>query len=436
MNIQVEDAGPSRKQISIQVPADDVDKCFRDVTGGFMRHARIPGFRPGKAPVKLVRNRFQKDILKEVKEHLVPRGYHEAIRRENIEAVRVIEVSDPEPAEGQPYLFNVTVDVFPEFDLPEYKKIKVEAASVEVTPEAIDEVVDRMRSRMADYVDEAGRVAEKGDRVVINYKATIDGAPLSEVAPNHAMLAGAEEFGLVLDPDFAFIPELGDAMVGTSEGQSKSVEVTFPEDFVEKALSGKKAVYEVAVVKVQARTLPDITPEFLKSLGVESVEALRERITEDLARMKADQERRRVQDEVCKQLLDQTAMNLPDSEVQRQTADEVFDLVQYNTSRGIDRNVIEENREQIFSAASKTASDKIKLRFILLRIARAESIEVSHAEVDSHIRVLAQRTRRDAEKVRAELEKNNRMSALNEDVLASKALDFLMQLQQPEAAAS
>lgn len=436
MNIQIEDIGPCRKQINIEVPAAKVDETFSDVVSSYTKHARIPGFRPGKAPSHLVKRRFQKEILSDVKEHLIPQGYQEAIAREKLRTVQVVDVADVQPSEGQAYGFHVTVDVFPEFSLPDYKSIKVEDKPVEVTEEAVDEIVDRMRDRMATFEDVSGRPAAKSDRVVVSYTATVDGAPMESLVKDHGILAKAEDFGVILDPDYSFIPEFVTGLEGVSEGDNKEIEVNFDEQFVEKSLAGKKAVYSVKVGKIQEKKLPEITEEFLKSIGADSVESMRQRIRQDLVRMKTEQEGRRVQDEICRHLLENTVMNLPESELQRRTADEVYDLVQYNTSKGIDRSDIEQNREKIFAAAGKSAEEKLKLRYILLNIAREEKIEVSEADVEARIRLLAQQARKDAVKLKDELVKNNRIGMLREDMLAGKALELLQSLRKNTVSAA
>jgi len=432
MNIHVEDIGPCRKQINIEVPASKVDETFSEVITGYSKHARIPGFRPGKAPGNLVRRRFQKEILSDVKEHLIPQGYQAALAKEKLRTVQVVDVTDVEPKEGQAYGFHVTVDVFPEFTLPNYKSIRIEEKPVEVTDDSIDEIVDRMRDRMATYAD-VSRPAGKSDRVMVTYTATVDGVPMDSLIKEHEILAKAEDFGVILDPDYSFIPEFAAGLEGASEGESKEIEVNFDDQFVEKALAGKKAVYSVKINKVQEKKLPEITEEFLKSVGAETLESMRTRIRADLLRMKTEQEGRRIQDEICKNLLENTVMNLPESELQRRTADEVYELVQYNSNKGIDRENIEQNREKIFEAAGKSAEEKLKLRYILLNIARDEKLEVSEADVEARIRLLAHQAHKDAVKLKDELIKNNRIGMLRDDMMASKALELLQTMQKSAA---
>jgi len=324
----------------------------------------------------------------------------------------------------------------PDFAVPDYKSIKVEAAPVVVTEESIDEVVDRMRDRMANFVDAGARAARASDRVTVNYTATVDGQPMQDMVKEHGILAKAENFGVILDPEYSFIPEFAEGLVGIAAGETRAIKVHFNDQFIETALAGKDAEYTVEALKVEEKQLPELTPEFLKTIGAESVESMRTRIRQDLQRMKTDQESRRIQDEICKKLLDGTAMNLPESELQRRTADEVYDLVQYNSEKGIDRDVIEQNREQIFQAAGKVAEDKLKLRYILLAIAREEKLTISEADVEARVRMLAMQARKDPVKLRDELEKNNRLPMLRDDLLASRALAMIEHLQKPKGDAA
>ncbi|HMP90560.1 MAG TPA: trigger factor [Kiritimatiellia bacterium] len=435
MNIQIEVVGPCRKQINIETPADEVAKISGEITGQYVKYAAIPGFRPGKAPIQLVKRRFQKEITKEVKERLLATGYQSALKQEKLKTIGVIDVTDAELLDGQPFAFQIVVDVEPEFEVPDYKAIRIEEKPVAVTEESIDEVVDRMRDRMATFEDSPDRKAEKSDRLMVDYTATIDGQPLESVSSEHAILAKAVDFGVILDQDYSFLPEFVEGLVGVAEGETKVITVSFDENFIDKKLAGKKADYTVNVKKVQIKKLPEMTEEFLKTLGAESVEKLRERIRKDLADMKSSEENRRIQNEICKKLLEDTVMNLPESVVQRRTAEEVYDMVEHNTQRGIDRGAIEENREQIFAAAAKSAEEKTKIRYILLAIAEKENITVSDQELDGYIRSLAMRSQKDPMKLKEDLIKNDRMGLVREDIVASKTLSMLSDRQKPEPVA-
>lgn len=435
MNIQIQDIGPCRKQITIEITEKKVSEAFENVISGYTKYAKIPGFRPGKAPGELVKRRFSKEILKDVKDRLIPEGYQTALSENKLKPVQVIDITETDPKDGEPFGFDVTVDIYPEFKLPDYKSIKVAEQPVEVTDESIDEVVDNMRERTATYEDVSDRASQASDKVMVNYTATVDGEPMDPLVGEHTILAKAENFGVILDPNYSFIPELSESLVGVKEGEKKDVEVNFDSAFIVKEIAGRKAIYSVEVLKIQKKVLPEITDEFLKSVGAESLDAMRTRIREDLTRMKSEQEQRRVQDEVCKELISNTDMNLPESETQRRTADEVYELVQYNSRQGVKQEDIEQNREKIFETAGKNAEEKLKLRYILLKIAEEEKIEVGEQEIDLRIQQLAMQGKKDPAKFKKEIVENNRIGMLRDDILASKALQELMPepSQEPSA---
>ncbi len=436
MNVHVEIIGPSRKQICVEVPSSQVDEAFQGAFTSYQKGARIPGFRPGKAPVQLIKSRYQKDIASDVKDFLLPRNYHQAIQQEKIAVETVINVEAEAPVEGKPYAFTVTVDVVPDFPLPDYKTIRVESKAVEVGEKDVDNVIDNIRSRMATFEDEEGRVAEKGDQVVVNYTGTIEGKPISEWTKVSDVLSAATELPVVLDEERFFLVEFVKELVGVSAGTKKTIQTKFDDQFVEKSLAGKQAIYEVEVVKVQRRVLPEITEEFVKSMGSESIDVLRDRIRKDITMMRTSEERRRLEGAVAAKLLEMTAMTLPQSQVQRQTANEVYELVQHNTRMGLARESIEENREQIFSAAAKTAEDRLKLRYILMKIANAEDFSVSDFEVEQHIRQLAARAHKDPVKLKAEFKRDGVMDDVQIDILVSKAMKQLVDMQLPAPVAA
>ncbi len=428
MNIQVEDVGPSRKQLTVEVPAETVSELFATLTKNYARQVRIPGFRPGKAPANLVRTRFRKEICEDAKERLIPKSYQQAIQQEKIVPLNVLDVSEGDPEDGKPFVFTATIEVFPEFALPDYKAIQVPFKKLEVTEEAVDDFMERMRERLAFYTDAPDRKAERGDQVMVNYQAAFEGQPLV-VAEDHKVLAKAENFGVILDPDYVFIPEFVDGLIGVTAGERRTLTATFAPDFIVKNIAGKKVDYDVEVVKVQTKELPEWTPEFIKSFGVDSIDDMRSRFREDIARTQQGQEFQRVQSEIARQLVESTAMALPDSELQRATANEVYSLVQHNTERGVDKDAIENAREQIFADAGKTAEQRLRLKYILLKIAREESMVVTDQELDTKIRRDAMQSGHDPAKVRANLVKNHKIPDIREEMLAIKAMARLISTQ-------
>jgi len=426
MNIKVESEGACRKQVHIEIPASDVATEYDLVLSSYAQGARIPGFRPGRAPRDLVKKRFSKEIVQEVKERLIPRGYQEALKRENIEAVAVLDVKEKAIEEGQAFNFSLTLDVFPDFPMPEYKGIALDAKKPDITDADIDRTIDTIRDQNSKYEDVEGRPVQKGDMAKIDYAGVCDGQPIDQLAPAAKGLGSGTDFWMINDPEQAFLPGFGDGLVGAAIGEKREVTVEFPADFAEAAVAGKKATYTATVKAMRAKKLIDIDEAFIKSMGFESEAALRDRIREDLKQMRESGEKRRLQNEIVKFLLEKTTFDVPDSVLQEETRNEVYDMVQQSTHRGASREDIEGKKDELIEAATRSASEKVKVRYILRRVARQENISINEQELADRIQALAGRYGMPADKLRVDLEKKGALPKVAEEVRLGKTLAFLL----------
>ena len=436
MNIRVESAGQCRKNVFVEVPADLVKNEFGEVVQAYSQYAKIPGFRPGRAPRDLVRKRFAKEIAQEVKERLVPRAYQEAVKQQNIQTVAVLDVKEDPIEEGQPFSFTVVVDVTPEFPLPDYRGLKIEGKKIEISEEDVDSTIKRLQDQGGRYDDVSGRPVQTGDLVQVDYEGTIDGQPVETVAPKAAGLGKAKDFWLIADKEDEFLPGFAEALIGANVGDTRTAEVTFPETFVEKAVAGKKASYTAVVKGLRERKPAELNEEFLKSLAVESVDVLRTRVREDLQKMREDMERRRRQGDVVKKLLEAATFEVPESVLASETRNEVYDLVQQNQYRGVSQDDIEGRKEELFETATRNATDRVKLRYILRGIAREEKVEITPEEITARIAGLAQQYRTTIEKVRADLQKNNAMGRIEDEVRLTKTLALILDKADVQLAGS
>ncbi|MFH0909216.1 MAG: trigger factor [bacterium] len=426
MNIKVESAGACRKQVHIEFPAEDVALEYDQVLSAYAQGVRIPGFRPGRVPRDLVKKRFSKEIVKEVKERLIPRGYQEALKRENIEAVAVLDVKEKAIEEGQPFSFILTLDVFPDFQMPEYKGIALDAKKPDITDADIDHTIDTIRDQNSKYEDVEGRPVQKGDMVKIDYEGVCEGQPIEQLAPGAKGLGTGTDFWMISDPEQAFLPGFGDGLLGANIGEKRQVTVDFPADFAETAVAGKKAIYVATTKALRAKKLVDMDEAFIKSMGFESQAALRDRVREDLRQMRESGEKRRLQNEIVKYLLEKTAFDVPDSVLQEETRNEVYDMVQQSTYRGASREDIEGRKDELIEAATRSAAEKVKVRYILRRVARQENISISEQDVADRVKALAGRHGMPADKLRADLEKKGALPKVAEEVRLGKTLAFLL----------
>ena len=426
MKVTVEQVNPCRKVLTIEVPADGVTVEYRKVVNEFSKHARIPGFRPGKAPAAIAERNFAKEILDETRERLVPRAYREAIDDQKLRPVAVIDVTDVQVAKGMPLTFRVTVDVEPEFALPSYRGIAVKANKVEVKPEDVEQVIGNLRERQGKFDDNATHVAAKGDIVVIDYVGTCDGKPVAELAPERAELGQGKDFWVLLLEGHEFLPGIVKALEGATVGQARELKVAWPADFQVATLAGHEAVYSLTVTMVRERKLPELNDEFAKAAGATSLDNLRDMVRQNLQGSAEAAEIGRQKDEILKWLLEQTPLpDLPQSVVEEQARHIIRDVVAENVRRGVTKDQIEAHREDIFNRAAQSSTDRVRMDYVLTRVADAEKVAVTDAEIEQRIGEMADRHGMPRQRLRADLEKRDALESLKRSLRLDKTLDLL-----------
>src|SRR5437588_4612949 len=225
MKVQVEKKPESVSTLKIELPAEEVSKEWDAIASSFARFAKIPGYRPGKAPRAVIDKRFRKEIQEEVTKKLVSKSYHEAIEQKKLRVASLTNLEDVQFGEDKSMRFQATVVTAPEFKLPEYKKIPIELPDTKVTEAEIDATLERLRDRTADFVDVPGRGALMEDFVVIDFEGTIEGKPISEIAPNASKnLHGGKKFWLHLAAD-NFLPKFREQIVGQIPDETRTTTV-------------------------------------------------------------------------------------------------------------------------------------------------------------------------------------------------------------------
>ncbi|MDE1169833.1 MAG: trigger factor, partial [Verrucomicrobium sp.] len=266
MNVTIEEISSCRKRLRVEVPADEVNAEFDKVAQEFASFARIPGFRPGKAPRAVILKKYQKEIESELQRTLVPKAYREACKKRNLQVVSSPSMEDVSYQQGLSLSFSTVVDIAPEFPLPAYKGLTVKAQPVEVTDAEVQETIDAMRSQYGKFVDAPARPLAEDDFAVIDYAGTVEGKPLSEVAPEARQLVSGNGQWIAIRPDY-FLPGFTQALVGMNVGETRTITVTFPEDIDIEALKNKPGSYEVTLKQIKVRELPELTDELSQQIA-------------------------------------------------------------------------------------------------------------------------------------------------------------------------
>ena len=425
MNVSVENLAPCKKLVRVEVEAQQVDETFATITKDFQRQASLPGFRPGKAPRDMVVRKYDKDISDEVKRKLISDSYRKALDEKKLDVVGYPDIEEIQFGRGQVLQFAATVETAPEFELPDYKGLKVKKENRSVTDVEVEKAIDALRQQQTSFKT-VERPAANGDIAVVNYTGTSDGKPITDIAPTAMGLTEQKNFWVEMESK-SFIPGFADQLVGAKAGDKRTVNVDFPADFVTPQLQGKKGVYEVEVAEVKEKVLPTVDDAFAKSFGAEDVQKLRDGVRRDLENELNYAQNRSVRNQLIGSLMSKVSFELPESAVQNETRNVVYDLVRENQKRGVPRELIEQEKDKIYSAAAQNAKDRVKVSFLLQKIAEKESIKVSQDEVARRVQTMAAMYQIPPEKFVKDLQKRNGFVEIYDQLANEKVLEFLQQ---------
>ena len=430
MKVTVESTGPCRKQLKVEFSAEEIQQEYDESLAVFAKHGRVKGFRPGKAPVDMIRKMFDKQIIEGLHEHLLAKGFRQALQEHKLRTVAEYDLQKSALAAGQPFSFSLALDVEPDFELPAYKGIEVDAKKVEISDDAVTQAIDRYLENMGKYEDLAeDRPGKEGDMVAVDYVATVDGRPMAEVSEKAKGLATGADFWVIANEEYSFLPAFGPQLVGLKVGDAKDVSVAFDAQAPIEELRGKTAIFASKVKKIRARTKPALTPELLQQLGAKDEADLRATFRNMLQGEADRQEMGRRRNLLIGSLMKTAVLDVPESEEHEESHRIVYEMVEENTRRGVPEKEIRDNIGKISESAKQAAKERVKLRYLLQRIAREEKIDVTDAEVTAMLNQYAARSGAQSVKdwlQRAKLKEVEVRKNLRADLLTTKTIDALM----------
>ena len=426
MKVEVERQPGSVSKLQIELPPEEVQKEWDVIANSFARFAKIPGYRPGKAPRAVIDKRFRKEIQDELTNKLVSKSYHQAVEQEQLRVASVTNIEDIQFGEDKSMRFRATVVTAPEFELPDYKKIPVQLPETKVSDAEVDAALERLRDQSADFLDVPGRGLQMGDFAVIDFEGSVDTKPISEIAPQASKnLQGGKKFWLHLAAD-NFLPKFCEQLVEQKPGETRLVIVEFPADFPVKELGGKKADYAITLREIKEKVLPQIDDALAAKLAPEKTLAdLRQMIEHDIEHAKEHDVERAKESQILKYLHEHIQFELPSALLQNETRRALAELVQRNRERGVTDEMLKEKEKELIDGAAGLAATRLKTNFILHRIAERENIQVKKEDVDLRIKQESARYDISPEKMRKELQQKDALDDVADQILLGKTLDFL-----------
>jgi trigger factor len=430
VNITVENLAPCKKLLRVELEATAVDEAFATMTKNFQKEAALPGFRPGKAPVAMVLKKYEKDISEEVQKKLIGDTYRKVIEEKKIDVLGYPDIGEIQFGRGQALQFTATVETEPEFQLPEYKGLPLKREAKGVADDDVEKALNLLRDQQTQF-ETVVRELAAGDIAVVNYTGTCEGKPINEIAPTAKGLTEHKSFWVEMRPD-SFIPGFADQLTGAKAGDKRTVNVDFPADFVTKELAGRKGVYDVEVVEVKQKVLPPLDDAFAKLYGAEDLEKLKAGVRRDLENELKHKQSKEARGQLVQALFSRVNFELPETAVAQETRNVVYNLVQENAKRGVSREVIEKEKDAIYSAAVGNAKDRLKLAFLVQRIAEKEDIKVAQEEILRRVQTLAAMYQIPPEKFLKDLQKRNGLVEIYDQLAHEKVIEFLENNAQVE----
>ena len=429
MIVTIEEVNETRKKLIVSISVEEILEEEKTLLKEFIKQVRIPGFRPGKAPPKLVRSRHAKDFAAELNRKLSAGAYEKATEEAGMDISSVIAMDEAEFDSSREGQITFTVDINPEFNLPEYKGIKTEVGPEEVSDEEIETALEELRKQRSSF-DVVERTAAQGDFVKVSYEGEIAGRPIAEIVPGKPIWGKQEN---TWEEAGAEKEELGvsavvESLVGMNVGEKKETEMEFPEDFKVAELAGKKANYKIEVHEVRARALPELDDKFLESMKLESVEQLKDQIFEDLENRKKYRNRQAKRQQIMDELNSRVEFPLPESALESETESAMRDIMLQNMDRGVPESEFEKHKEEIYENARRAAARRVKTGILISRIAKEEKISVEQEDMQAAIFSQAMATRTKPKEFVRQIEKDPvRLQALRRSALTNKVLEWLVQ---------
>jgi trigger factor len=439
MKTEYIDVSETQKNLLVEIPSKVVDAEIDKIARDYSKAARVPGFRPGKVPAKVVRQRFRDQILHDVAHGLIPRAVDEALRERGVEPVDTPDIRDVVVEEGQPLKFTATFETVPPIEPGDYATITLRQNSPRVEDAAVEEALAGLRERAARYEPVIGRGVENADSVVMDLVRTatpkeeadeplvvIAGEPAPPRVPAEPQTDKHEgvtvEIGAAANP-----PGFDEELLGLAEGDRKSFDVQYPDDYAIKELAGTTVNYNVTVKGIRKRIVPELDDEFAKDLGdFDSLEALRARVRADLEHEAMHEAERTTRGELLAQLAARVTFDLPTSLLEREIDRRVEEFVRRLMDQQVDPMKVNINWEEFREKQRDAASEAVRSALALDEVARREQISATAEEIDAEVERYAERSGRTPAAVRARLEKEGGISRLYSGLKREKALDFLL----------
>jgi trigger factor len=414
LTVEIVEVSSCKRNLAVEVPPQEVDQEVDALARKYAQNAKIPGFRPGKVPLNIIRQRFGSDLLKDATQNIIERCWKDALSEHNLHPLAQPTVKEVENNPGSPLKFTVSFEILPPLEVNDYKGVSVKLPSSEVTDEDVNKAVENLREQHAQFVPVDGE-ARDGLYVTL----TLDGQFEGETKPMH------EDDVTIIMGHPQTNAEFSSNLQGARTGETRTFQVSYPADHHRKRFAGKNVRYTIVVKDIKEKQLAEINDEFAKDIGSESIDSLRAKIRDELVTHAKQDAEKKAREALLDTIVQRQAVEVPECMVEEELQAQARRIAGNLAYQGIDINQTSIDWKKVFEEERPRAEQSVRRILFLDAIARQESIEVTREEVDSELEKLAEGTKKSVAALRAQLEKEDRIQSFEQHLRENKALDFI-----------
>ncbi len=408
----------TKREIAVEIPVEDVNRQTDSLIQKYQKVARIPGFRRGHVPASIIRQRFSEEIKTDMVEALIPRFFKQEAERLSLHPVSQPRVTDLHLHDGEPLRFKAAFEVLPEIKLEGYKELRADKPEIAVSEADAEQALADLRERHASFNPVEGRALGDGDFAQVS----LDGNPKTgEGQPVHMEEVLVEIAGKDTMPEFT------EHLRGTSAGDERTFDVTYPEDTQDKRLAGKTFSYAVKVQSIKQKSLPELNDEFAKTLGeFQTVDDVRKAIREQMESERKHQAEHDAKEKLVRELIQQNDFEVPDSLIEQQIDIRLERGLRALAAQGLTAEQMKKmDLNRLRMGQREQAIHDVKAALLLERVAEEENVQVGDEELNHELESLAQQSKQTSEAVRARLTRDGGLDRIRTRIRNEKTLDFL-----------
>jgi len=415
LTAEIVEVNSCKRNLKVELPATELDQEINGLSREYARKAKVPGFRPGKVPLSVIQQRFGKEIRQEATQNIIERSWKQAIDEHKLQPLAQPLIKDIENKPDNPLKFTLSFEILPDLEVKDYKEVPVTQTSTQVTDENVNQAIESYRERQAQFIPADEGEAVDGHILTV----TVDGQFEDETKTTRQ-----EDITLILGHPQTH-EEFTKNLLGVRPGETRTFDVEYPEEYHQKQFAGKKVHWSVQVKEIKEKQLAELTHDFAKDIGHESLEAFKEKVRNDLITEAAQSAEKEAREALLKSIMERQTLDVPDCMVQDELESYVNRMAARLAMQGVDIQQASIDWKKVVDDQRPIAEESVRRSLFLNAIAQQENIEISDEDIDSELQKLSEGTNKSLAALKAQLEKEGRIEGFKQHLRENKAFDFI-----------